>query len=207
MKQRIPEPRVIVGQIIDPAWPDDFWAVRPVKGGGNVLSQGVHTLDLVCYLAGSEPVSIHAVGGVFAHDPDVTPTIDTCLGTIRFANGAIASVNIGDFGPLPWKRDKSFYQLFDARNHSATLCDARLLVASGAFMDRREVEEHDMEGPSGDGRPDYGGTVSLVAEFVDCARENRPPRIAANARDGRRATTLALRAFESMRTGASQSLD
>src|ERR1700736_5966219 len=130
IKQRITNPRVVVGEIIDPQWPDSFWAVDPVKGGGNVLSQGVHAFDLVCYLAGSEPTSITAIGGIVSHDPSVTPTIDTCLATITFANGVFASVNIGDFGPLPWTGDKSFYQVFDGRNHSATMYGTRVLFAS-----------------------------------------------------------------------------
>jgi len=207
IKQRIPQPRVVVGEIIDPRWPDDFWAVDPVKGGGNVLSQGVHTFDLVCYLAGSAPVNVLARGGIVSHDPAVTPTVDTCLATIQFANGALASVVIGDFGPLPWVGDKSFYQVFDAGERSATLYGRTLLLASGAFGRAPSVEEHTANGPIDGGQPDYQGTVNLVAEFVACVRENRPPVIAANVHDGRRATVLALRAFTAMRTGQAHALD
>lgn len=207
IKQRIPNPRVVVGEIIDPKWPDGFWAVDPVKGGGNVLSQGVHTFDLVCYLANAEPESIYAVGGIFSHDPTITPTIDTCLATIRFANGAVGSVGIGDFGPLPWPGDKSFYQVFDARDHSATLYGTQLLFASRTMDGRREVEEHRTEQPPEGQQPDYGGTIRLVEELVQCVRENRPPVVAATVREGRRATTLALRAFEAMRTGQVQRVE
>ena len=206
IKQRIPRPRVIVGEIIDPKWPDDFWAVDPVKGGGNVLSQGVHTFDLVSYLAGSEPLNVLARGGIFSHDPSVTPTTDTCLATIQFANGALANVTIGDFGPLPWGGDKSFYQVFDGGERSATLYGRTLLLASGAFGRAPSVEEFTAEGPGGGGQPDYQGTLNLVAEFVACVRENRPPVIAANVHDGRRATTLALRAFAAMRSGQAEAI-
>lgn len=207
IRQRIPQPRVIVGEIIDPRWPDDFWAVDPVKGGGNVLSQGVHTFDLVCYLAGSAPVSVQAGGGVFSHDPTITPTIDTCLATIQFANGTVASVVIGDFGPLPWSGDKSFYQVFGGGERSATLYGRTLLLASGAFGSAPTVETHTADGPADGAQPDYHGTLNLVAEFAQCIRENRPPAIAADVRDGRRATTLALRAFAAMRTGQAQAIE
>jgi predicted dehydrogenase len=210
IKQRLPRARVVVGAIIDPKWPETFWAVDPVKGGGNVLSQGVHTFDLVCYLAGAEPTRIHAIGGIFSHDPSVTPTIDTCLATIQFANGAVGSVNIGDFGPLPWTGDKSFYQVFGANNHSATMYGTRLLFAStgpeGLFSRERRVEEHAEETPPPGEEPDYGGTTRLVEEFVNCARENRPPAIGAGVRDGARATRLALAAFKSMRSGQPEAL-
>jgi predicted dehydrogenase len=206
IKERLPAPRVVVGEICDPKWPDGYWAVDPIKGGGNVLSQGVHTFDLVCYLAGAEPVSIHAVGGIFSHDPAVTATVDTCLATLRFANGAVGTVVIGDFGPLPWRGDKAFYQVFDAQNHSATMYGTTVLFASGAVEGKAETEEHTQAAPPAGETPDYGGNVNLVTEFVACVRENRPPQIAANVREGRRATVLALRAFESMRTGLPQSL-
>jgi predicted dehydrogenase len=184
MRERLPSPKVVVGEIIDPKWPDEFWAVDPIKGGGNVLSQGVHTFDLVCYLAGGEPKEIHARGGVFSHDPSRTPTVDTCLGTIAFDNGALGSVTIGDFGPLPWLADKCFYQLFDARDRSATMYGDRLLFASLDADGRRTVEELTEADPVDGPRPDYQGTVRLVEELVDCARENRPPRIGATAREG-----------------------
>jgi myo-inositol 2-dehydrogenase / D-chiro-inositol 1-dehydrogenase len=210
IKQRIANPRVIVGEIIDPQWPDSFWAVDPIKGGGNVLSQGVHTFDLVCYLAGSEPTSIYAVGGIFSHDPAVTPTIDTCLATLTFANGVVANVAIGDFGPLPWAGDKSFYQVFDGRNHSATMYGTRVLFAStgpdGIFDRNPVVEELSAASPPSHEQPDYAGTTRLVEEFVACARDNRAPTIGAGARDGQRATVLALRAFESMRSGEPRAL-
>jgi myo-inositol 2-dehydrogenase/D-chiro-inositol 1-dehydrogenase len=210
IKERLPSPRVVVGEIIDPRWPDSFWAVDPVRGGGNVLSQGVHTFDLVCYLAGSEPSRISAVGGIFSHDPAVTPTIDTCLATLSFAGGAVASVNVGDFGPLPWAGDKSFYQVFDGGNRSATMYGTRVLFAStgpdGLFDRNRVVEEYTQEAPPPGESPDYAGTIRLVEEFVACARDNRPPAIGAGVRDGMRATVLALRAFESLCDGQPRSL-
>ncbi len=205
IRRRIARPRVVVGAIVDPRWPDDFWAVDPIQGGGNVLSQGVHTFDLVCYLVGAEPTRLYAAGGILSHDPAVTPTVDTCLATLTFANGAVGNVTIGDFGPLPWPGDKSFYQVFDANNHSATLYGTRLLVAStgpaGLFDRDRQIEEYRQEEPPAGEPPDYAGTVRLVEEFVACVRENRPPAIGADARDGLRATRLALAAFESIRTG------
>jgi predicted dehydrogenase len=218
IKQQIPAPRIVVGQIIDPQWPDSFWAVDPVKGGGSVLSQGVHAFDLVCYLAGSEPASIHAVGGIFSHDPTVTPTVDTCLATVTFSNGTIATVAVGDFGPLPWTGDKAMYQVFDGRFRSATMVGTRLVFASaspgwmfsagpaGLVDPNLVVEEHRSEEPPPGERPDYDGTSGLIQEFIACARDNRPPTIGANVRDGQRATMLVLGAFASMRNGVTVNL-
>jgi predicted dehydrogenase len=218
IKRRIATPRIVLGQIVDPRWPDSFWAVDPVKGGGSVLSQGVHAIDLVCYLAGSEPTSIHAVGGIFGHDPAVTSTVDTCLATLTFANGAVASVTVGDFGPLPWAGDKSVYQVFDGRLRSATMLGTRVLFATaspdwmfaagpaGLADPNLVVEEHSSEDPPPGESPDYAGTTGLIEEFIACARDNRPPAIGASAREGQRATMLVMRAFESMREGTARSM-
>jgi myo-inositol 2-dehydrogenase/D-chiro-inositol 1-dehydrogenase len=205
IKQRIPHPQVVMGAIIDPRWPDGYWAVDPIKGGGNVLSQGVHTFDLVTYFAGADPVTIYAMGGILSHDPKVTPTVDTSLATITYANGVIAQTQIGDFGPRPWPGEKSWYQVFTGKGvgPSACLLGDNLLFNHGDRSGNVFEEHTPLEFPP-DRRPDYGGVVELVKEFVACARENQPPTIAADARGGRIATTLALPAFASIRTGLPQ---
>ena len=207
IKERIPHPQVVMGAIIDPQWPDGYWAVDPIKGGGNVLSQGVHAFDLVSYFAGADPVSAFSVGGILSHDPAVTPTVDASLATITYANGTIAHTQIGDFGPRPWQGEKSWYHVYSGRGGgpTANLTGDTLLFAYG---DRRgqQFETHTtLEFPP-DRRPDYGGTVELAREFIACARENAPPTIGADVRAGRIATTLALTAFESIRTGQPQTV-
>jgi myo-inositol 2-dehydrogenase/D-chiro-inositol 1-dehydrogenase len=203
IKERIPQPRVVMGAIIDPKWQDGYWAVDAIKGGGNVLSQGVHTFDLVTYFAGADPVSIFSAGGILNHDPTVTPTVDTSLATITYANGVLAHTQIGDFGPRPWRGEKSWYHVYAGQGIAASLTGNTLLFAHG---DRsgQQFEEHIPDEFPPDRRPDYSGVVELVKEFVACAREHRPPQIAADARGGRIATTLALTAFESIRTGLPQ---
>jgi predicted dehydrogenase len=106
-RQAIPRPRVLIGHMIDPRWGEASWAQHPLTGGGNVLSQGVHTLDLLCHLAGAEPVALHAEGGAMTHDPAASEVIDTVVATLRFAGGAVASLAIGDFGPSPRLDERS----------------------------------------------------------------------------------------------------
>ena len=57
-REFLPHPRVVVGQVMDNPWPEGSWATDPVKGGGNVISQGCHNFDLVCFLANAEPVEL-----------------------------------------------------------------------------------------------------------------------------------------------------
>src|SRR5690606_26091063 len=62
VKQLIPQPLMVTMQMMDNRWADDMWANDPVKGGGNVLSQGVHSCDILRYVAGGDPVTVSAVG-------------------------------------------------------------------------------------------------------------------------------------------------
>jgi predicted dehydrogenase len=232
-RQHIPQPRVLVGEMIDPLWPTGRWSQDPETGGGNILSQGVHTFDLLCYLAGAEPVAVHAEGGTFAHDPRDPATkgvIDSVVATIRFANGAAASAIIGDFGPDAYV-GKSFYQMFDAQGRSATIYgyySGLRLYDGKAFTDYtfEQVQRGELSGigrtpqvtamertrahlPAHEAADPLGpyGYVGELAEFVGCALANRPPTIAADVHAGTRATRLALACFESIRTGQTVSLE
>ena len=193
VRRLVPRPILLVGQMMDNRWSDSSWAQDPRTGGGNVLSQGVHNFDLLCYLAGpnAEPESIYAAGGTLTHRG--TEVIDNVLGVMRLTNGCVAAILNGDAG-LPPYTSKFFYQLFDGvrtatlyqRCHRARLTgvDPDEIDAAVAFPDE-----------------DPEGFTQELAEFVECVRNNRPPTTGATAADGTRATRLALTAFESVRTG------
>lgn len=203
----VPNPRVVFGQLIAGRWADDEWAQQPDTGGGNVLSQGVHCLDMLSHAAGAAPRVIYAEGGTITHDPAATDVVDTVLATIRFANGVVGSAVIGDFGPSPWTQ-LGFYGLFDGTGRSATLHHFSEGLCLGTAGSRAVPFEPEREParelgladlPAGE-RDDPYGYAALIAEFVSCARDNRPPTIAADVRDGRRATAAVLACFESIRT-------
>jgi predicted dehydrogenase len=124
-KSLIQRPTLIVAQIFDKRWPDDSWANNPVRGGGNVLSQGCHAVDLVCELARSKPISVFADGGNF-HHPALSIT-DSLSMILRFENGAIASIAIADAGVSPITSKFSF-QIMDGER-SLHLYDRLLQLA------------------------------------------------------------------------------
>src|SRR5207248_7243629 len=93
-------------------WPDDSWANDPIRGGGNVLSQGCHAVELLSYLAGAKPIRIYAEGGNL-HHPNIPLLfkegagsmsdhaggfVDAMAATIAYDNGAVASLFVGDVG-------------------------------------------------------------------------------------------------------------
>ncbi len=185
----IARPLVTVAQMMDSRWPDDFWANDPVKGGGNVLSQGGHTVDLVCYLNGSEPRRVYAEGGNFTH-PGMA-IIDNIVATLQFADGSVASITQGDSGATPFVSKFSF-QLMDGRK-TAHLHNRLKTVT---LSDGEHVETHE--------DPVEYGFLEENRDFIRSIQEQKTPPI--TSRDGLRATLVLLKALESLKTGQPQDI-
>jgi predicted dehydrogenase len=184
-KELIPTPHVQYGRIIKQRWADNRWDMPPEQGGGNVLGQGCHTIDLVRYLAGSDVVSVHAVGGNFTH-PD-HPFPDQCMSTVRFANGTGAVWVQGDAGPARMTGD-FYWELFGDGNKSAQIWD-RLKKATYFDNGKTWTEE----------RPDEEGFQLESEAFIGALAEGRAPMTTLH--DGIEATRIPLAAIESIRTG------
>jgi UDP-N-acetyl-2-amino-2-deoxyglucuronate dehydrogenase len=58
-----------------------------LDGGGALMNQGVHTVDLLLWLLG-EPIEVHAHTGLLAHER--VSIEDVAVATVRFASGALA---------------------------------------------------------------------------------------------------------------------
>lgn len=188
-RQFIPKPVVTIAQMLDARWPDDFWANDPVRGGGNILSQGCHTMDLVCHLSGATPVRIFAEGGNFTHQGKAI--IDNIVATIAFDNGSVASVVQGDSGQTPFVSKFSF-QVTDGRK-TAHLRNRLKTVTLFDGESTSEVSD-----------PEEYGFQEENNDFIRSLQTRTAPPI--THRDGLRATLLVLKAFESLRSGVPQSL-
>lgn len=189
-KQFIPEPLVLVGQMMDAPWGNDHWAQDPVQGGANVHSQGCHTTDVLRFLAGSEPKRVWAAGGALTHPGH--PCIDQCVASIQFANGHAASWIQGDAGQ-PSFTSKFFVECFGPGGRSVQLFDRF-----------KKATFHDGEKTWTEERPEEEGFRLENEEFVAALRENREPEI--NAQDGIQATRIVLAADRAIRTGQVQEL-
>jgi predicted dehydrogenase len=189
-RQFIPRPLVMIAQMMDARWPDDFWANDPGKGGGNVLSQGGHTIDLLYYLNGSEPVRVYAEGGNLTHP--ALDIVDNIVATLQFANGSIATFAQGDSGATPFVSKFSF-QILDG-NRSAHL---RNRLKTVTLFDGVDVSVHE--------DPDEYGFMEENRDFIKSLQLGQPPPI--TYRDGMRATLVLLRALESLRTGQPQNIN
>jgi predicted dehydrogenase len=70
--------------------PADHWTQNESIGGGRLIGEACHGIDLATHLVGSVPVRVYAesVGGPNAG----TIRDDQCFITVRHANGAISSI-------------------------------------------------------------------------------------------------------------------
>lgn len=72
------------------AIPADHWTQDELAGGGRVIGEACHGIDLATFLAGAPPVKVYAesVGGPNAREI----SDDECFITLRHANGSISNI-------------------------------------------------------------------------------------------------------------------
>ena len=182
VKELIPNPLVVTMQMMDNRWPDEMWANDPIKGGGNVLSQGVHSCDIMRYVAGSDPISVYAVGSNFYQKSGV---IDNMAAVYRFANGTIGNLVQGD-AHCPSHVSKFYLQVF-AENKSATL-SSRLTTLTYQEKGKDPVIYQDSE----------TGFLEENRDFIGALQAGHPMPI--DHRDGLLATLMILQGFKSIET-------
>ena len=85
--------------------PDSYYRAqwRRQPGGGPVLTNLIHEIDLLRCLAGD----ITEVAGFTANAVRGFATEDTAAFTLRFAGGALASVVMSDSAPSPWSWEQA----------------------------------------------------------------------------------------------------
>ncbi|GAA2758224.1 Gfo/Idh/MocA family protein [Actinopolymorpha rutila] len=67
------------------------WRGRQESGGGSVMNQSVHNIDLLRWFLGA-PVEVTAQSATLGHDPAVMSAEDTTVATLRFVSGALGVV-------------------------------------------------------------------------------------------------------------------
>ncbi len=70
--------------------PADHWTQDPEKGGGRIIGEACHFIDLLRHLAGSE---IESVQSSFMHEQHNSKMPDTATITLTFKNGSLGTLN------------------------------------------------------------------------------------------------------------------
>jgi UDP-N-acetyl-2-amino-2-deoxyglucuronate dehydrogenase len=179
---------LIRGQV--PWWrPPEYYRGSPwrgtwaLDGGGALMNQGIHTVDLLLWLCG--PVTrVSAKAVTRCHDIEVE---DTAVAMLEFANGAVGTLE-------------------------ATTCaypgrPRRIEISGSAGTaildgDRYEPEAHTPANPAPQNAAspvvsDVSPHRDVIVDFIDAFRNHRPP--ACDGHDGRRSVQLIEAIYESSR--------
>ena len=181
---QVPSPR-IVRLVAVSASLAGSWRGEAVHGGV-IADIGGHVFDLACFLVGSAPQVVYAMGGRVSRRAGLP---DTLAATIGFANGAFAQVIVGEFGPAA--HTSKWWGVLSDGTRTATLFErlTTLEIREPGRSPRRVV-------PMADARTNHARTL---AAFVGAIRDEGRP--IASIADGVRAVRLADAAYESMGIG------
>ena len=190
--------------------PDDYFvpAWRRAPGGGPVLTNLIHEIDLLRYLVGE----IAAVSGFTSSAVRGFATEDSAALTLKFAGGVVAGVVLSDAAPSPWsweqasgenhprfpENDQNPYRFFGTEaalefprltlwRHVGPASWTSSIAASAVAVPRADV------------------FALQLAHFARVIRGQEAPLV--TGREGQRtlATTLAL--FEAAHTGRTVSIE
>jgi predicted dehydrogenase len=182
-KELIPAPLMVTMQMMDGRWGDDIWPNDPVKGGGNVLSQGCHSCDILRFVANSDPLEVFAVGGNYY---TATGVVDNLCAVFRFESGAAGNWVQGDCD-CPSFTSKFYMQLF-AEGKSITLNNRLTTLTYHENGKDPEVFT--------------GSETGLMEEnraFLQCLQTDTRPTI--DHIDGLMATLMPMQAIASLKSG------
>ncbi len=167
------------------------WRTRMDSGGGSLMNQGVHNIDLLQWLCG--PVEdVTAQYATLAHGIDAE---DTTVATLRFASGALGTLSTSTATP-------------PGSPATVTLHLDRGVVELG----QGEILRWDVDGvprPAQTGNPASGaadpaaigmtGHVAQWRDVLDAVREGRAPAVPAE--DGAAAVRLMRAIYQAAETG------
>jgi len=169
--------------------PADYgWLVDPEQaGGGGFFDIGIHAVDGLRWLAGSEAQRVYAHVGTALYGNEGLPVDDLGLMTVEFENGVVGTLSAG------WANPDSYPAWLDVR--------FEILTTKMAFLIDSPYHDYWCFGPDRAEkqywwRRDVDG---LVDEFARAILEDREPAI--SGEDARAALAIALAAYESSHTG------
>jgi predicted dehydrogenase len=170
-----------------------------LDGGGALMNQGIHAVDLLQWLVGL-PDEVSAFSATLAH-PGVEAE-DTLAATLRFPNGALGVI---EAATSAWPGTDLRIEIIGDRG-SAILAGDKITKWEFAdpLPDDGEVLKNEAGEKIGGGAADpkaipTEGHRRLVEDLVGAIREGRAPMIP--GAEARRAVSLILACYESTRTG------
>jgi predicted dehydrogenase len=175
------------------------WAL---DGGGALMNQGVHGIDLLMWIMNSPVERVFARMDHLVRDIEVE---DTCTASLLFKNGALGTIigttscNPGEPRRLEFHGDRGTICI----SESKITRFAKTTEPDGLAKDQQEKDGDPGEALEGatNNPANFGQTAHtfLVNDLVQAIKEDRDPYI--TGRSARRAVDLILAIYESARSG------
>lgn len=169
-----------------------------LDGGGALMNQGIHAVDLLQWLAGM-PVGVAAMAATLGHKIEVE---DTLVASLQFGSGALGTIECatscapgsprrielcGTRGSAALEDDRIVRWSFDESQPG----DDALMTAQGAKPGHSGAADPRAIGVEGHRR--------VIADMAAAVRENRAPAVTGD--EGRKAVALIEAIYRSARTG------
>ncbi|MDR1105093.1 MAG: inositol 2-dehydrogenase [Treponema sp.] len=152
------------------------------QSGGQFLDMAVHDIDLARWFTGSEPESVYAIGGCYAH-PEFARYQDgdnvSCL--LKFKNGAMVFLFAGRTAPHGYNVETEIIGT-KGTLRIASVPQKNMVEILDSHGVRRECSENFLERFE-------TAYVNEVREFVDCIVTGRRPEVTVH--DGTRVSEIA----------------
>ncbi len=161
-------------------------------GGGVLLRDGLHVLDAILHVAGSEPVEVWGEAALLANQAEVE---DTFLGGIRFANGALAQLSYSNVG----RADNQIALTVHTRAATLKATLEQLQVWSEAVANGIDLPPASTQPEAAFEPADGDLWANQMAYFIDCVALNLLPAV--TGADGLLAVKVIERLYEAARQG------
>lgn len=173
-----------------------------LDGGGSLMNQGVHTVDLIQWLGGGV-ASVMGMFGVFGHDIEAE---DQTVALLKFKNGALGTIYTttccypgldqlitiyGASGSIMKDASKLIAWKMQGENEAAE--ETEMLEKFGSRENKQKHISADPMAVSSDGH------TLIIEDLVQAINENRDPMIGLES--ARHAVEIITSVFESGRTG------
>jgi predicted dehydrogenase/threonine dehydrogenase-like Zn-dependent dehydrogenase len=89
-------PRQVIIRVNAGRLPDDHWTNDPQEGGGRLLGEGCHFVDLACWLVGAVPTTVQAT--IQPLESETLQTAQRFLISLGFPDGSLATILYTDQG-------------------------------------------------------------------------------------------------------------
>ena len=161
----------------------DWRGYFATEGGGVMINQAIHTIDLLCFFLGipkniSATVANHHLKGIIEVE-------DSCGGRIVFENGKIANF----YATTACEGEDSYLVLLRTKNHRIEIMSPVRVYVDGARIDLKSPEKYISKECYGDGH------FKIIRDFYKSVINNEPVPVSLS--DAKHALKVVLGAYAS----------